>query len=771
MAQAQLDDTQLVDDALPVDDTIPVDDIPQNEALPEYASILLAADSSDHANQGTLDAVSLANLWGARITATHVYAAKMHDMRFRQMEGGLPEQFRQEDELERQRVVHDDLITRGLSIITDSYLDQVDRICAEQKIDFTRSALEGKNYRELSREGNSGKYDLLIMGAEGLGAIKGSLIGTVCERVARRSEIDTLIIKTPQQGIDKGPIVVAVDGSFYSYGGLLRGIALAKQWQVPLHVISAFDPYYHYVAFNRIAGVLSEEAGKVFRFQEQEQLHEEIIDSGLAKIYDGHLSVAQGIADDYEIEIQTKLLDGKPWDAILKYLKKVDPSLLIVGQTGIHADDELDIGGNTENLMRLCECSILLTRHEHQPRIERLADVTTSWTIEAEQRMKNVPSFVQNMARAAILRYAQEKGHTVITESIVEEATKQLMPGHAEQAMQEIVDAHDAGELKRSVTPQAMQWSDAAQTRLNSIESDSLRSNLKMRAEKKARGDNRYTVEATHIDAFLDDNDASPADNTQDSVENSPLHWQAAALARLSRVPEGFMRDTSKQRIEEYARQQGESQISLSIAEDGLAQSRQAMQSMMEQQNSAESVNTAVSNEKSGSICPFARAAQVRLDEADSNLSTQSTPTKPSQDKSSLAVQAEQPAWSDEAERKMQSVPPGYCRDMTRKAAETIAQNGGVEEIDGGFLQQVLNTFTEGSGEIEETLEWDEAARQRIAKAPEMVRGMLVQEIEVWARNQGRSRVDSDAVDASKQRWEQQGVFHMAPDDPRNKSS
>ena len=715
----------------------------QADVLPEYLSILLAADSSDHANQGTLDAVSMAKIWDARITASHVYAAKMHDMRFRQMEGGLPEQFRQEDELERQRVVHDDLISKGLSIITDSYLDQVDRICAQEKLNFTRSALEGKNYRELSREGNKGEYDLLIMGAEGLGAIKGSLIGTVCERVARRSEIDTLIIKTPEQGITTGPIVVAVDGSVYSYGGLLRGIALAKAWQVPLHVISAFDPYYHYVAFNRIAGVLSEEAGKVFRFQEQEQLHEEIIDSGLAKIYDGHLSVAKGIAEDYDIEIQTKLLDGKPWDAILKYLNKVNPSLLIVGKTGIHADDELDIGGNTENLMRLSKCSILLTCLAHQPQVERLADITTSWTIEAEQRMKNVPSFVQNMARAAILRYAQEKGHTVITESIVEEATKQLMPGHAEQAMQEIVDAHEAGELKRSVTPKAMQWNEDARAKLQSIESDSLRSNLAMRAEKKARSEDSYIVSIAHINAFLDDApDQTPA----------ALHWQAAALARLSRVPEGFMRDSSKQRIESYAREQGEQQVSLDTVEAGLAQSRQSMEGMMQD-------DQAKPEDKKASICPFARAAEIRTEQAEQSLAQQND---------SKDQPGSEALWSEEAEAKLQSVPPGYCRDMTRKAAESIASSGDISRIDADFLQQVLNTFTQGSGEVEENLPWDEDARQRIAKAPEMVRGMLVQEIEIWVNNQGGQRVDGRAVDAAKQRWEQQGVFHMAADDPRN---
>ncbi len=563
---------------------------PDELVLPQYHHLLFAADSSDHANQGMQDAIALAKIYSANISGAHVYAAKLHDMRFRQMEGGLPEQFRQEQELERQRDVHDDLITRGLSIITDSYLDQVDRACEEQGIEFKRRSLEGKNYRELTREANNGQYDLLIMGAQGLGAIKGSLLGTVCERVARRSKIDTLVIKKPQKSICEGPIVVAVDGSQFSYGGLLRGIALAQAWGVPLHVISAFDPYYHYVAFNRIAGVLSEEAGKVFRFQEQEQLHEEIIDSGLAKIYDGHLSVAKEIAEDFDINIETSLLDGKPWDAILKYTKQHNPSLLILGKTGIHADDELDIGGNTENLLRLVDCAVLMTQTAYQPRLEQLADVTTSWTVEAEKRMENVPSFVQNMARAAILRYAQQHGHTVITESIVEEATKQLMPGRAEEAMEEIVNAYDAGELKRRVTSQKMEWSTAAMQQLNLIKDASLRSNLAMRAEKKARADNTHSVEAEHILAFLDND----------------LHWQAAALARLSRVPEGVMRDSTKERIEAFAKANGLTEITLEIAEEGLAIARKAMEQMMTEKPKR--------NDKKESICPFARMSQAKID-------------------------------------------------------------------------------------------------------------------------------------------------------------
>ncbi|WP_293647396.1 universal stress protein [Thiolapillus sp.] len=336
--------------------------------LPGYSSLLLAVDSSDHANRGTLEAIGLATHFHARLTAAHVYAAKLHDARFRQMEGGLPEQFREEQELERQRDVHDDLITRGLSIITDSYLDQVETVAAD-RLPVERCSLEGKNYRELVNEANSGRYDLLVMGALGLGAVKGSRLGTVCQRVSRRSSIDTLIIKDPNCSLSDSPIVVGVDGSAKSYGGLLTALSLAKAWGSDVKVVSAFDPYYHYVAFNRIAGVLSEEAGKVFRFQEQEKLHEEIIDSGLAKIYQGHLSVAQSIAADHGMEVETVLLDGKPHEVINRYLNEFKPGLLVLGTTGIHADPELDIGGNTEYLLNDAPCAVLLSQREYQPQL------------------------------------------------------------------------------------------------------------------------------------------------------------------------------------------------------------------------------------------------------------------------------------------------------------------------------------------------------------------------------------------------------------------
>ncbi|MCZ7562866.1 MAG: hypothetical protein M5U08_02845 [Burkholderiales bacterium] len=62
---------------------------------------------------------------------------------------------------------------------------------------------------------------------------------------------------------------------------------------------------------------------------------------------------------------------------------------------------------------------------------------------------------------------------------------------------------------------------------------------------------------------------------------------------------------------------------------------------------------------------------------------------------------------------------------------------------------------------------WDDGARARIARAPEVVRGMLVKEIEGWVRRAGRVGVDEAAVDAVKGEWARRGAFHLDPEDPR----
>nr|VFJ92905.1 MAG: Nucleotide-binding universal stress protein, UspA family [Candidatus Kentron sp. LFY] len=733
--------------------------------LPAYHSILLATDSSDHANRATRDAVALADPWGARVTGVHVYAAKLHDLRFRQMEGGLPEHYRNEQELEHQRDVHDDLITRGLGVITDSYLDQVARACEQSGVSYARRSLEGKNYRALIDEADRGDYDLMMMGALGLGAAapnRPARPGTVCLRTVRRAPIDILVIKDPNRTLAEGPIVVGVDGSSFAWGGLLTALALARHWQVPVQAIAAFDPYFHTVAFNRIAGVLSEEAGKVFRLEEQERLHEELIDGGLARIYDGHLSVAKSIAQTHGLAIETRLLAGKPSHAIQKHIEEVNASLLIIGRIGIHADAELDIGGTAENLLHDANCAVLFSRRQFQPEIDRVTEITTTWTPEAEARMERVPGFVRDMARRAILRYGHERGHTVITERLVEEATATMMSGHRrapgdtgtrqDDSDAEPMQTHprhrhepppetvgspshprciEQNHQETPVDPSdpchaqfTLPWSDEAARLLQTIGKPSLRAKLTRLAEEKARKEKDPRVQQQHLLAFFGPRQSAEAPH--DRKTDMKPHWQAAALARLMRVPEGAMRDASRRRIEHHTHERNLAEVDLPVVEQVLAESREVMNDSIDHHRNEDG--------------PFPEVGP----EVGPETNPETSPPETEETANHT------PPWTADAHARLQAIPEGFGRDATRRAISIIAQGKGLHEIDSDLVQSVLDTLKAAGSNATETLPWDEKARTHMMQtlAPirgthikAIVRGILIRDIETRARQEGLGRV------------------------------
>ena len=67
-----------------------------------------------------------------------------NDRRFKQMEGGLPERYRRESEMEHQRDVHEDLIGMGLGLISDSYHDAAAEVAQAAEVPFDRLSPEGK---------------------------------------------------------------------------------------------------------------------------------------------------------------------------------------------------------------------------------------------------------------------------------------------------------------------------------------------------------------------------------------------------------------------------------------------------------------------------------------------------------------------------------------------------------------------------------------------------------------------------------------------------
>ena len=428
-----------------------------------YREVFVPVDNSDNSHWAIDRAIELCKRSEGRITGNHVYAARLHDVRFRQLETGLPAQFQSAKEIKRQRKVHDKLIEKGLQLISDSFLDQTAISCKAAGVPLTRQLLEGINYEEVSREANRGAgrlpsligfdpniadkydggetvrsdvivdedgriiaedeeqdeklagssgrdYDLLAIGAHGIGKQPYSQLGGMVSRVIRQVEKDTLIVRN-DRALAGGDWIVCVDGSSYSYKAMRHALEMAKEFGAKLHVCSAFDVEYHHAVFGNIKDILSVQASKVFKFEEQEELHNNIIDKGLLKLAQANLKRAEVMAEEFpDVEVETQILVGKPFQCILQWVEEIEPSLVILARHGGHRIDGTDMGSQADNLCRLSPTNILLigttdVRPDDIPWIEEDGETGLEWAPDAEVRILRVPPFALGIARKAVEEY------------------------------------------------------------------------------------------------------------------------------------------------------------------------------------------------------------------------------------------------------------------------------------------------------------------------------------------------------------------------------
>jgi nucleotide-binding universal stress UspA family protein len=617
-----------------------------------YKSIYVPVDNSDHSNRAVACAVGLGKAYSAKLVGCHVYAAKLHDYRFRQMEYTLPEEYIDEVELERQRKIHDSLITMGLKLISDSYLDGMSRLCGESGLEFEPRMMDGKHHTEILKDLAGSQHDLVVIGALGIGRARDSVIGSVCERVARQSDRDVWVVKhVPEPGeAERDTILVGVDGSPQSFGALMTAFDLARTFDKKVEAIAVYDPYLHYSVFNGIVNVLTEQAAKVFRFEEQNQLHEEIIDTGLAQIYQSHLEIGERMGSEAGVEIKKTLLDGKPFQKILDHARKTDPWLIVLGRIGVHSPkDETGLGSNAENILRAAPCDVLLSTRLEVPRLDVRAEETVRWTPEAEERMKHVPEQVKGIARTGVLRLALEKGHSVITSAVIDDAMDRFMPKSASAATKALAEAvaleraksgpvsmcracgvtatqsepvkctvcgatdfevisrdmveriaEVEGGLQEETTydGRKLRWSEDARKGLWTMKNAYQRRRVKARVEKRARMMKLDAITLDFARHVIEEETGTPLDIqsnpavlatesklvARDDKKNpliSTFEWTADAAQRILRVPAGFMRNKTQERIEELARERGATTIDLALVEDGIEIGKQMMAEMI----------------------------------------------------------------------------------------------------------------------------------------------------------------------------------------------
>ena len=612
-----------------------------------YKTIYVPVDNSDYSNQAISVAVDLGKAFQSKMVGCHVYAAKMHDYRFKQMEYTLPEEYLEETELDRQRKIHDSLITMGLKLISDGYLVPMQQRCAEAGLEFEPRMMDGKHSVEIVADVNANDYDLVVLGVLGLGRVRDSQIGSVCERVARRANKDVLIVKhlptadqsaeRDEKATERDTILVGIDGSPQSFGALMTAIDLAKRFGKKVEAIAVYDPYLHYTVFNGIVNVLTEKAAKVFRFEEQNQLHEEVIDTGLAQIYQSHLEVAEKMAAAAGVEITKTLLDGKAFQKVLNHARKINPWLLVVGRIGIHsAKEETDLGSNTDNLFRNVPCDILLTTRLEYPELDVKAEESIRWTPEAEQRMTRVPALVQGIARTAIYRLAVEKGHSVITSDLLDEAMDRYMPKGAKAAtkLAEAVVLEHAAERSISICRKCgVSASEANAVTCSVCGSTSFQVVTPEMVEQIIEMEGGGTEEAAY--------------------DGRKLTWTRDAKQALWTMSDAYKRRRVKARVEKAARLKRMSAVSLEFA-----------RGMIEEETGVALVLPANGDAVAEAPASISEGKKLIARDAKNNPLFSEL------------------GWEADAIQRVLRVPAGFMRDRTQRRIEELAVERGVTVID-----------------------------------------------------------------------------------------
>ena len=137
-----------------------------------------------------------------------------------------------------------------------------------------------------------------------------------------------------------GKILHANDGSEHAFHALAFAIALARQNDSELHMISVEEIDY----MPEFIEEVREEAGTA------------------ARSYHTVIQRARAMADENHIKLHANVVAGHPVRDIVDFAVKINAKLLVIGATGHSALYERLIGSRADRIVQLALCPVLVVK-------------------------------------------------------------------------------------------------------------------------------------------------------------------------------------------------------------------------------------------------------------------------------------------------------------------------------------------------------------------------------------------------------------------------
>jgi nucleotide-binding universal stress UspA family protein len=206
--------------------------------------------------------------------------------------------------------------------------------------------LEGDAREAILRAAEEWPADLIVLGARGIGAVAGFLLGSVSLGVARHAACSVLVVRA---GAASTGIVIGIDGSENAAGAaaFVARLALNPMTSVRLTGVVQTPPI-PATTPGLVKGIVREGMAQLVKERTA------ALEPAIAK--------AAACFDGVVKKVERQILVGHPIDVLLGAAAKPDVGLIVVGARGLGTVQRLLLGSVSENLLRHADRPVLIVK-------------------------------------------------------------------------------------------------------------------------------------------------------------------------------------------------------------------------------------------------------------------------------------------------------------------------------------------------------------------------------------------------------------------------
>jgi nucleotide-binding universal stress UspA family protein len=228
----------------------------------------------------------------------------------------------------------------------------------EKGIAVTTELLTGNPAETLAAYAEQYGPDLIALGAKGLRATLGILLGGVAQQIVEYSHQPVLVMRAPYAGFNRA--LVVIDGSVHSKKAIDYMIRFAMPGEIELKVLHVLPPIPAPELISRswpmgaevVPPMPSPELSEVAKRQTEEEERE------------GRALIMETLEEFQLAGIQagSVLLRGDAATEIIHYVKENKTDLVIVGSRGLSRMKGWLLGSVSRKLVHYADCSVLVVK-------------------------------------------------------------------------------------------------------------------------------------------------------------------------------------------------------------------------------------------------------------------------------------------------------------------------------------------------------------------------------------------------------------------------